>query len=466
MFSKKTTCTIINEGILGEFKLNNYDVAVIGGGPGGYTAAIRASQRGFKVVLFEKDCMGGVCLNRGCIPTKAILHCTDFYKSLKKSDKFGVSLSGISVDYSKIFERKNSIVAKINKSLTKLVESHGVTIVSGKAVLKSKTEIVINDTVYNCNNIIIATGSKPPQVKGLECDGAFVLNSNQLLDLDCLPENILIVGSGAIGVEWARIFSALGKTVTIIELAQSLLPLADIDVSKRLERLLKKDKVKFFTYTKIEKIENKTVILSNGQVLNPDLVLCAIGREPVMPVGLDLAKDGQYIKTDANFKTNYENIFAIGDVNGKMQLAHSAVHQAIGVIDYIADGRPVHFVKEQVPSVIYGNPEIAWVGMTEQSLEENSYKVSNFPTAALGKAQADDEIDGFVKILERDGRIVGAHAITPEASSIIQQFALMIDNNITAEQAMKTVFAHPTYSEATFEAILGLELGTISLPPQ
>lgn len=448
---------------------NNYDLAIIGGGPGGYTAAIRASQKGLNVVLFEKDCMGGVCLNRGCIPTKAILHCTDFFKSLKKAEKFGVSFGENncpSVDYEKIFSRKNDIVLKINKSLTKLVQSHGITIVNSEAVFKSQTEIEAEGEVYSVRDIIVATGSKPMQIKGLECDGEFILNSNQILSMSKIPENILIVGSGAIGVEWARIISALGKNVTVVELSENLMPLADIDVSKRLERLFKKDKIKFFAGTKIAKIEDKVVTLENGQVLNPDLILCAIGREPVLPRGLDFDKDGKFIKVDDNFKTNYENIFAIGDVNGKLQLAHSASHQAIGVVDFIVDKKSVHFIKENVPSVIYGNPEIAWVGLRESDLEECVYKTSLFPTAALGKAQADDEIDGFVKVLAKDGVIVGAHAVTPEASAIIQQFAIMIENKMDIEKATKTVFAHPTYSEASYESLLGLDVGAISLPPQ
>ena len=444
---------------------NKFDLGIIGGGPAGYSAAIRACQKGLKTVLFEKDCIGGVCLNRGCIPTKTILHCTDFYKNLKKAEKFGITISDKAYDYDKIFNRKNDVVLKIQKSLTKLVQSYGVQIVSGEAKLCAADSIEAGGNIYQCNNIILATGSRPVQVKGMECDGEFILNSNQVLELSSLPDNILVVGSGAIGTEWARIFAALEKNATVIELAQNLLPLADIDVSKRLERLFKKDKIKFYTGTKIEKIENKTVTLSNGQVLNPDMILCAIGREPVLPEGIEFEKDDRCIKVDANFQTNYKNIFAVGDLNGKLQLAHSAVHQAIGVIDYIAEGKPVHFNPARVPSVIYGNPEIAWVGQTEEMLLGKDYNVSNFPVAALGKAMADDEIDGFVKVLSVDDKIVGAHIVSPEASSLIQQFVLMIDNELTTDVILKTVFAHPTYSEAVFESVLGLEGMSLSLPP-
>ena len=443
---------------------NLFDLGIIGGGPAGYSAAIRAAQKGLSVVLFEKNCMGGVCLNKGCIPTKAILHCSDLYKSLKKAEKFGINTSDISYDYEKIFNRKNEIVQKLQKSLTKLVQSFGVQIINERAEFASQRGIKAGNDIYICTNIIIATGSKPAEIKGLETDGKFILTSDDVLNLSNLPKNILITGSGAIGVEWARILSALDKEVCVVELADRLLPVADAEVSKRLERLFKKSKIKFFTGTKIENIENKSVKLSNSQVITPDIILCAAGREPVIPQGLDFEKDGRFVKVDENFKTNFDNIYAVGDINGKLQLAHSAQHQATGVVDYITSGKNVHFNKESVPSVIYGAPEIAWVGKTEEMLAGTDYKVSNFPVSALGKAFADDEIDGFVKVLSVDDKIAGAHIVCPEASSLIHQVALMIDNNLTIDDILKTVFAHPTYSEAVFESILGLDNLNLSLP--
>lgn len=445
---------------------NKYDLGIIGGGPAGYSAAIRAAQKGLSVVLFEKDSMGGVCLNRGCIPTKTILHCSDFYKNLKKADKFGIEISDKKLNYEKIFNRKNDVVAKIQKSLTKLVQSFGIEIVCEEAKLIAQDKIEANENIYQCKNIILATGSKPANIKGLETDGQFILNSNDILNLNEIPENILIVGSGAIGVEWARIFNALDKNVTVVELAERLLPLADIEVSKRLDRLFKKNKIKFFTGTKVESINDKTVRLSNGQEIVFDMVLCAIGREPVLPQieGISIDLSGKFVKVDDNFRTNISNIFAVGDLVGKMLLAHSAVHQAVSVIDYIAEQKQCHFDTNSVPSVIYGSPEIAWVGKTEEMLAGLEYKVSNFPVAALGKAMADDEIDGFVKVLSVDNKIVGAHIVSPEASAMVQQFALMIDNELETEDILKTVFAHPTYSEAVFESVLGLDNMCLSLP--
>ncbi len=447
---------------------NVYDLGIIGAGPAGYSAAIKAAQNGLSVILFEKEAMGGVCLNKGCIPTKTILHCSDLYKNLKKSEKFGLNTGEISYDYQKIFERKNEVVQKLQKSLTKLVQSYGVEICFSNALICPQNRIKTGTDICECQNIIICTGAKPVQIKGLETDGKFILNSDDVLNLSELPENILIAGSGAIGVEWARIFSALDKNVTVIELADRLLPAADIDISKRVERLFKKNKIKYYTSCKAENIKEHTVTLSNGQTQDFDMIHCAAGREAVLPQteGIEFEYDGKFLKVNENFQTNIENIFAIGDVNGKMQLAHSAVHQAIEVVDFILKGTPVRFCKEKVPSVIYGNPEIAWVGKTEEMLQGQDYKVSIFPVAALGKALADDEIDGMVKVLSADDKIAGAHIVCPEASSLIHQFALMIDNNLKTKDILNTVFAHPTYSEAVFESILGLEGLSLSLPSE
>ncbi len=443
---------------------NLFDLGIIGGGPAGYSAAIRAAQKGLSVILFEKNSMGGVCLNRGCIPTKTILHCSDVYKSMKKVEKFGINTGEISYSYEKIFNRKNEVVEKLQKSLIKLVQSYGVLIISAEAKLNAPDKIEADGCIYNCKNIILSTGSKPAKIKGLEADGHFIFTSDDILNLKNLPQNLLIIGSGAIGVEWARIFSAFDCEVTVVEAADRLLPAADTDISKRLERLFKKSKIKFYTGAKVDSIDDRVVTLSNLQILTPDIILCAAGREPVIPQGLAFEKDGRFIKVNENFQTNFANIYALGDLNGKLQLAHSAVHQALGVVDYITEKKEIHFDKTRVPSVIYGTPEIAWVGKTEEMLQGCEYKVSIFPVSALGKAFADDEIDGFVKVLSVAGKIVGAHVVCPEASSLIHQFALMIDNGLKTDEILNTVFAHPTYSEAVFEAILGLDNMSLSLP--
>ncbi len=363
----------------------------------------------------------------------------------------------------------------IQNSLRKLILSFDVKIVDSEAKIVSENKILAGEEAFECKNIIIATGAKPAQIKGLETDGEFILNSDELLCCERLPENILIVGSGAIGVEWARILSSLNKNVTVVEIAKNLLPSADEAVSQRLERLFKKDKIKFFKETLVEKIENKKVYLkpvgadmttAQTTEFEPDMVIVAAGREPVLPgiANLELKLNGKFVAVNENFQTNIENIYAIGDVNGKMQLAHASVHQAIGAVDYIVDKKSAHFDVCKIPCVVYGSPEIAWVGKSELFLEGQDYKVSCFPVAALGKAQADDEIDGLIKVLSVNEKIIGAHIVSPEASALIQQFALMIDNEIPVEKILETTFAHPTYSEGIFEAVLGLDNLSLSLP--
>ena len=365
--------------------------------------------------------------------------------------------------------RTNSTVAKINKSLRGLIESYGIAIVEGDAKLKDKNTVSVDSNDLKCKNIILATGSKPTQIEGLECDGEFIINSDQALMLDTFPDEVLIVGSGAIGVEWARIFSSFGKKVTIVEMAENLLPYADKDISIRLERLLKKSRITFYKSTSIENIKDGTVILSNGKVLTPDKIFVAAGRTPVFDkeslnsLGVDFDR---FVNVDNNFKTSVDNIYAIGDIVGPMLLAHAASHQAAAVAEHIIKGTDVHYDVNQVPSVVYGNPEIAQIGITEQQAQssELSYKVSNFPIAALGKAQADDEIDGLIKLIEVEGEIKGAHIVSPEASAIIQQVAVAMHSKDSAKVLAETVFAHPTYSEGLYEAVLGLDNLSLHLP--
>ncbi len=446
-----------------------YDIGIIGAGPAGYSAAIRAAQYGFSVVLFEKKDIGGTCLNRGCIPTKAMLHSVEVLETVKTSGKYGISADNITYDYSKILQRKDTITEKIKKSLTQLICGYGIKIVNEEAQIISQTEILTDSEAYECKNIIIATGSKPNkfQFEGFYPDD-FVLDSDDILKLESVPKNILIVGSGAIGIEWARIFSGLDTKVSIIELAERLIPLADEEISQRVERIFKRNRIQFFTSTSVERIENNKVLLTNGKEIETDCILLAAGRSPEL-LNNDFSKTIQldkYIKTDNNFKTNYDNIYAIGDVNGRSMLAHSAIHQATEVIEHLINNADSTFDRNKVPSVIYGSPEIAWIGKTEKQLtEENlSYKKSFFPLAALGKAYADDKIEGFVKILANEKEILGAHIIGEEASAMIQQVAIAIQNKTSPKQISEVIFAHPTYSEGLYEAVLGLDNIALHLP--
>ncbi len=410
---------------------NTYDLGIIGGGPAGYTAALHAKASGLSVVMFEKDKVGGVCLNRGCIPTKAILHSAEVYEDLKCSSDIGINCEGLSVDFAKVVERKERTVEKLRKSLELTLKNAGVVTVIARAEVAGENKIKANGELYECSKIIVATGSSPRALKGIEFDNEFVLSSDDVLNLTSLPKSIAIIGSGAIGIEWARIFSAFDVEVTIIEAAEHLLPLADTEVSKRVERIFKSKKIKMYLSNGVQKIEDKKVYLSSGDILEPECVLLAVGRKP------DIDK-----KTD--------NVTYLGDVYGSVQLAHFAIKQAISEIS------GVEFDKNLVPSVVYGCPEIAWIGKREQDLEEGTYKKANILISALGKSHCDNCSDGFIKILSRDNKIIGAHIVSKEASSLIQEITIAMQNNIAIEDLKKVCFAHPTYSEGIFDCLFKL----------
>lgn len=415
-----------------------FDLGIIGGGPAGYTAAFQARAKGLSVVMFEKDKVGGVCLNRGCIPTKAILHSAELYEEMKSAEILGITAENLSFDYSKVVEHKDKVVEKLRKSLELSLKNAGVVVVNAEAEVctpqpslhdtnaPSNEQICANGETYECARVITATGSKPRDFEGLRFDHKFILSSDDILELKTLPKSIVIIGSGAIGIEWARILSAFDVEVTVVEMAEHLLPLADVEVFKRVERIFKTKKIKFYTSNGVEKVENRNVTLKSGEVLTPELVLLATGRTP-QPI------------------ENTE--ICIGDACGKIQLAHFAIKQAV------AEVSGIEFNESLVPSVVYGCPEIAWIGKREQDLEEGTYHKSNILISALGKSHCDNCSDGFIKILSQEGKIVGAHIVSKEASSLIQEIAIAMQNDLTIDDLKKVCFAHPTYSEGIFECL-------------
>ncbi len=446
-----------------------FDIGIIGAGPAGYTAAIRASQEGMSVVLFEKGEIGGTCLNRGCIPTKTILHIAKVYSEILNSEKYGITAENIGINYEKAAQRAKTVSEKIRKSLTGLIKGCGITIVEEHAQIENSNIIKTAQNTYEVKNIIIASGSKPNKIsfKG-NYDKDFILTSDDILNMTTLPESILIVGSGAIGIEWARILSAFKVKVSVVEIMEKLLPSADYEISARLERIFKKSRIDFYTSCSIDEIQGNKIKLSNGKEIVTEKVLLGAGRAAELDFGsisknLDIKK---YVTTDCNFKTNIDNIFAIGDINGKSMLAHSAMKQAEEVIEYIKTGKCNLFNPHLVPAVIYGSPEIAYIGKTEQALQQEgtNYKKSIFPISALGKAYAEDKIEGFIKILATEDEILGAHIISEEASAMIEQTAIAMTNKIPPKEIIKTIFAHPTYSEGIGECLLGLYNKAIHIP--
>lgn len=449
-------------------KGKRFDFGIIGAGPAGYTAAIRASQLGKAVVLFEKENLGGVCLNKGCIPTKTFLHSADLYNSIKKASSVGIIAENVSIDFEKIVERKDKTVEKLRKSLELLLKSYNITIVKAEAkrittehgeehieIASSHlnphlSKIEADGEIYECEHLILATGSLPKCVGSFQFDHEFILSSDDVLNIKTLPKKVAIIGSGAIGIEWARIFSSFGVDVSIVEIADRLLPLADFDISQRLERTLKMAKVKMFVSTSVDKIEDKKIILSNGEVLEPDFALFATGRKIT----------SQYPVSSI--------LSVVGDAFGEMQLAHFASHQAVSIVNNIVLNEPI--VDFLVPSIVYGNPEIAWVGETEHELIRKNveYKKSIFPMSALGKAQTENNLEGFIKVLaskeeDAEDKILGAHIISKEASALIHQFSIAMQNGLSVEDLKHCCFAHPTYSEGVYESLLGLDGESLAL---
>ena len=451
--------------------MQNFDLGIIGSGPAGYTAAFQAKQKGLSVVLFEKDKIGGVCLNKGCIPTKAILHSAELYEEMKCAADLGINIEKVSVDYAKVVEHKNKIVEKLRKSLELSLKNAGVVVVNAEATLtpapsfKGRGEILANGENYKCKKIIVATGSKPRDFEELRFDHKFILSSDDILEIKTLPKSIAIIGSGAIGIEWARIFSAFGVEVSIIELAEHLLPLADVEVSKRVERIFKSKKIKIYLSNAVENIQlchceeqsdtaiKYTLTLKSGDILTPEYVLLAVGRTP-LEISSSLAINGipNFANEVSTQTQNFSSLgsLSLGDACGKIQLAHFAIKQAISEISGI------EFNENLVPSVVYGCPEIAWVGKREQDLEEGTYQKSNMLVSALGKSHCDNCTEGFIKILSQDGKIIGAHIVAKEASAMIQQITIAMQNNMTIDELKKVCFAHPTYSEGIFESLLRL----------
>jgi dihydrolipoamide dehydrogenase len=452
-----------------------YDIAIIGAGPGGYVAAIRAAQLGARVVLVEKGEIGGVCLNRGCIPSKAVITSVDRYIAAKNLSKFGIKVDNVSYDYGEIFARKEKVVQKLGRGLSQLIKANGIEYVQGTAGIESADMLKeVSDSgeqEITFKHLIIATGSRTASLPGIETDHKFVLDTDDILRLETLPESVLVVGSGASGIEWTRIFSGLGKKVAVVEIAQNLAPMFDISISEAIGKAFKRKKMDFYTGVKVEKVQDRQVFLSNGVELTPDIVFLAAGRAPNTDIPgiekLNLEMNGRFFKVDSNLRTTTGNIYAIGDVNGLFPVAHVASHQGVKAVEHILLGHEANINYLDVPSVIYGAPEMAGVGYTENQLVEKGipFKKSVFPMGAIGKAVVEEEIEGFVKILANDQEILGAHVVSDNGAELVQQIVIAKSAGVSPEKLKDVIFAHPTLSEAVHESVLGVFGEALHIPP-
>lgn len=448
--------------------MEEYDVLIIGAGPGGYTAALRAAQKGLKTAVVEKDHLGGVCLNWGCIPTKVLLETAKHLNSIKSSEEFGIKVTDFQVDPLRIWQRKNRVVEGLRRGIEYLFKARGVNFINGKARLVDKNTVeVISDsatTQLKAKNIIIATGSLPFELPNVKFNHKNVLSSDDILELNYIPKSLVIVGGGVIGCEFASFFSSLGTNITIVELLDSLLPQEDREISKMLETYFKKKGVIVKTKTGLESVilENGLkVSLSDGTKINTELILICVGRKPNSAnLGLEreniVTGDKGWIATDDYLRTNCKNIYAIGDVTGKILLAHMATRQAeIAVGNILGQDRAINY--SVVPNCIFTFPEIASVGLNENKAKELGidYGTGKFPFRALGKANVTGEVEGFLKLLidKKNEEVLGAHIIGPEATELITTLTLAIENKLKAGDIADTIYAHPTFSEIIPESI-------------
>lgn len=453
-----------------------YDVAVLGGGPGGYPAAIRASQLGFKTVVVEKDNLGGVCLNWGCIPTKSLLKNAELYEMMNNhADDFGLKVSGLEFDFSKIIERSRGVAAKMSKGVDFLMKKNKIDVVKGFGKITSKGTITVYDDneketdKVKADHIIISTGARPKRIPPIPVDGEKIITSKEAMVLNKVPKELVVIGAGAIGVEFAYFYHALGSKVTIVEMMDRILPVEDEEVSKTLERSFKKRKMKIYTSTKVENAEvkkDKVVVKiekKNGEKeeLNADIVLNAIGVSGnVEAIGLEelgVELEKGYIKVDKKtYKTNVDGIYAIGDVIGPPWLAHVATKEAEHCVEMIKgmENPPIDY--DTIPGCTYCIPQVASIGLTEAQAKEQGLdiKVGKFPFSASGKASAIGDNEGFVKLIfgEKYGELLGAHIIGAEATEIIAELGVAMTLEADFQSLIKTVHAHPTLSEAVMEA--------------
>lgn len=422
-----------------------FDLIIIGLGPCGLKAADIALRNGLNVLAFEKEETGGCCLNRGCVPTKAILRSSGIYDEIINCKNMGINFEGtVSPDFKAVVERKNSIVKKLRTALENKLTKEGLKIIKEEAVVNFET-LTVNGK-YGAKNIIVATGSIPFELPLLKFNKPDILNSDDILNLEKLPKSIAIIGTGAIGAEWARIFSNFGVEVSVIEKAPSILPLFDIDIQKRMTRLFKQKKIKIYTNHSAVSYKNKKLLLDDMTEIEADTVLVAAGRKKIIPKGLIINPD---------LTTNYNNVFAGGDVSSSKMLAHTAGMQADFIMNRILNKTAYLTPDILIPSVIYGSPEIASIGINEQEIKDiEEYKIYNLPVSYLAKSWCDGQIDGFIKIITKNDLIEGAHIISNEASSLISQIQIMMKTNYRVSNIKDIVFAHPTYSEGILEAIL------------
>ena len=465
-----------------------FDVTIIGSGPGGYVAAVRGAQMGLKVALIEKEKderLGGTCGLRGCIPTKALLNAAHLYQKAGHFEDFGLKVEGLSYDFEKVQKYKSDVVAKNSAGVSYLMKKNKVTVFNGfgKITGKGKVEVALNDgktETIDTKNIVIATGSVVRPIPGFETDGKQVVNSDHILELENVPKSMIVIGSGAVGVEFASVYARFGCDTTVVELMPRIVPVEDEEVSKQLERSFKKQGIKVMTGVKLDTMKKtKNSVKVSGKdakgkdvALEAEMVLVAIGRMPYLEnLGLENTKvkvnEKGVVEVNEFYETAEPNVFAIGDVVATPWLAHLASKEGIVVVERLAGKKVEPINMRIVPNCTYCDPEVASVGLTEAKAREEGYdvKVGKFPFSASGKARILGETDGFIKIVsdKKYDEVLGVHLIGPHATELLAEACVAMSHEATAESIANTIHAHPTVSESMMEAAEGVHDLTIHM---
>ncbi len=443
------------------------DVAIVGGGPAGYTAAIRLGQQGKRVILVEQDRVGGVCLNWGCIPVKALLHAASIKRAAAEARSMGMVFAPPELDFLALYGWKARVVERLVRGVEYLLKSNRVETVGGRASFRDERHLRVmlpggSEFELETENVVICTGSKPAVLPGIVPDNRFVIDSNGALNLVELPGRIVIIGAGAIGLEFATIFSRLGARVVVLELLDQVLPGMDREVSVSLQRSIVREGIEFHLGVRVEAVDNGTVrYLQNGEVqaVEADRVLLAVGRTPLTD-GLNLEAAGVetdsrgFIKTDGRYRTRSPSVYAIGDVRGGLLLAHKAMAEATSLADALGSGRPWKF--KAVPSCVYTDPEVASVGVTEAqaTAEGRKVRVGRVPLTAVGRSLTLSRSEGLCKMVveEPTGKVLGVSIVGPQADALIGEAAVAVELGLTAAELGRVVHPHPTMSELLSEA--------------
>lgn len=461
---------------------STFDLVIIGGGPGGYVAAIKAAQLGIKTALIEKDKVGGTCLHKGCIPTKVLLHSADLYSQLLKANEFGITVDKLGINYPQFHRRKEIIVKRLFQGTYFLLKKNGVEVFSGEGQITSSDSVLIKKNGTDVGNIttkniIIATGSVPLIPDNIPYDGKYVLTSDDILLLEEIPESIIIAGGGAVGAEFAHLFNTLGTKVTIIELLDNILPAEDREISASLRKIFDRRGINVLANTSLDKViidngvsvevnrkSNATsppTTTTNKEFIKAERLLLALGRSLSLPYieaeKLSLQFKGKYLQTNNVMETSQDGLFAIGDITGSPLLAHKASREGLQAVSHIAGKETTPINYQNIPRVTYCLPQIASIGLTQEEAENKGYKikVGKFPLIANSRAIIDGgHNDGFVKVIteEKYGEILGVHAIGPNVGELMWGVSLATILEGTAFELTNTIFPHPTLSEAILEA--------------